>query len=87
MTESDSAVLNSVVAEEEGEGEEGSSAPASNQHTLGMQQARVSLSWREAFQSCPSIVAGSSVLLTVKGECTHVQNLTSHVSQKLPGNL
>ncbi len=39
MTESDSAILNSVVAEEEGEGEEGSSAPTSNQHTLGTQLA------------------------------------------------
>ncbi|CAL5223957.1 g6563 [Coccomyxa viridis] len=35
MSESDSAILNSTVTEEEGEGEEGSSAPASNQHTLG----------------------------------------------------
>ena len=44
MTESDNAILNSVVAEEEeGEGEEGSSAPVSNQHTLGMQQAEPAL--------------------------------------------
>ena len=44
-TESDSAILNSIVAEEdEGEGEEGSSAPASNQHTLGMQQNTPKLS-------------------------------------------
>ena len=48
MSESDSAILNSTVTEEEGEGEEGSSAPASNQHTLGMQPAQHLLSQCQA---------------------------------------
>lgn len=83
MTESDSAILNSVVTEEEGEGEEGSSAPASNQHALGTQQAEHSVLQQGPNQCCPSTVASFLVLLAVEGAWAAYKVFLFPMSQKI----
>ena len=82
MTESDSAILNSVVVEEEGEGEEGSSAPASKQQTLGMQQAR---RFTILARSSPVLPFHCCKCFSLWRVLAHA--LTSHVSGNLLGSL